>query len=377
MNELINPFISSDGALINSIFEWENQRSYYKEILTNILYGSVPSYDNQQLRYRILDSSFLYDGKAIKDHVALYLFNDDLPLEINIIRPAIEEKVPVIVWGIGFFRGNFEKCPIEYEVVCNRHFALATYNREQFAPDGPGECTLTKRYPGYSWGRIAQWAFLGSRVADYLETTGYLMKGGLIVTGHSRGGKTSICTGIYDERFSIVHANGSGCCGFGALEITGSRYGIGTGNCETIPEIYKSFPYWWCSDLSKYAETGKSLPVDAHIMRALIAPRIVISTEGDGDTWSNPYGTLVAWRAAQEVFDFVGASENNGIHYREGGHQFGPSDWKALIDFADYHLRDTGNAGEVVYFEKNWIENSDRFDWRNIKLHYSWGKNER
>ena len=61
----------------------------------------------------------------------------------------------------------------------------------------------------------------------------------------------------------------------------------------------------------------------------------MLSTEGTGDLWANPSGNQQAHLAAKEVFDFLGAPDKIGIHYRPGGHDQGAEDWAALLDFAD------------------------------------------
>ena len=48
-----------------------------------------------------------------------------------------------------------------------------------------------------------------------------------------------------------------------------------------------------------------------HFLRACIAPRPVITTEGLSDTWANPYGSQITWRAADEVYLFLGAAGKN------------------------------------------------------------------
>lgn len=123
------------------------------------------------------------------------------------------------------------------------------------------------------------------------------------------------------------------------------------------------------------------LPFDLHFAKALIAPRALISTDGLSDTWANTFGTQVTWRAAQEVFDFLGVPQNNALHMRDGAHKFQSLDWLAIVDFAD-----------SVFFGKEIQNNTVRFvetkeavpeqlkcalqkmDWRNDKLHYSWPK---
>ena len=113
------------------------------------------------------------------------------------------------------------------------------------------------------------------------------------------------------------------------MEFLGSRYGRGIGRCETLENVSQDMPYWWGKQVDTFVEQWNTFPLDSHILRALVAPRVLLTTEACGDTWSNPYGTLAAWRAAQEVFDFLECPENNGIQFRDGGHDFLKEDWEA------------------------------------------------
>jgi hypothetical protein len=38
------------------------------------------------------------------------------------------------------------------------------------------------------------------------------------------------------------------------------------------------------------------------------------------------------------VFDYLGATDRIGIHYRQGTHEQSHEDWQALIDFCDQAL---------------------------------------
>jgi hypothetical protein len=75
--------------------------------------------------------------------------------------------------------------------------------------------------------------------------------------------------------------------------------------------------------------------VDQHMVKALVAPRALLSTEALGDLWANPKGTQISHLAAKEVYDFLGAGDHLAIHFREGGHEQNLNDWKTLLDFAD------------------------------------------
>ncbi|MBW7864800.1 MAG: hypothetical protein H3C30_10365 [Candidatus Hydrogenedentes bacterium] len=91
-------------------------------------------------------------------------------------------------------------------------------------------------------------------------------------------------------------------------------------------------------DFRDYAGKEAHLPFDQHFMRALIAPRPVLSTDGERDAWANPVGTQLNYLAAQPVYDFLGVSERNGIHFRPGGHDHNEIDYRALLDFADWQF---------------------------------------
>ena len=104
----------------------------------------------------------------------------------------------------------------------------------------------------------------------------------------------------------------------------------------THPARFKS---WFHKHFGRFADQEGRLPFDQHFMRALVAPRPVLSTDGRKDLWANPRGTQAAWMAAQPVYDFLGASQNNMIHFREGGHDQLPEDFAILLDFADLHFR--------------------------------------
>ena len=92
------------------------------------------------------------------------------------------------------------------------------------------------------------------------------------------------------------------------------------------------------------------LPFDMHFAKALIAPRALITTDGLGDVWANTFGTQVTWRAAQEVFDFLGVPEKNALHFREGKHEFQAADWIAIVDFCDEMFFGKTSANNIVSF---------------------------
>ena len=317
VHELPDPFCRPDGSRIAGAEEWPEQREYLKAMLSHYMYGQIPPAP-EQVRGEIVSSKRLYEGRAIEDTVRLTFCpgegKEQLAMHVRVTRPAITGKVPVITWNQG--EGG-SPCPIEEQLVCDREYAIAEFNREELAPDsrklfkGP----LAAAYPEYDWGAIAMWGWCHSRVIDYLEQTDYADPEKMVATGHSRGGKAALCAAIYDERIALCAANGSGCGGAGCFRYLGSSRGEGTGLCETAKGIAKMFPYWWNPRFRKI-KNCECFPFDLPFVRALIAPRAVITTDGLGDTWSNPYGTRLTHQAAGEVFRFLGVEEKNALHMR-------------------------------------------------------------
>jgi len=128
--------------------------------------------------------------------------------------------------------------------------------------------------------------------------------------------------------------NGSGCGGAGCFRVMGP-------NSETLELITspKRFKSWFQQDFGKYGNREDELPFDQHFVKALVAPRLLLSTDALGDLWANPLGTQATYLAAQPVFDLLGAPANNALHFREGGHDQTAEDYAALLDFADLQFR--------------------------------------
>ncbi|MEG2021842.1 MAG: hypothetical protein RR087_08695 [Oscillospiraceae bacterium] len=407
IHELPDPFIKPDGNRVQNKSEWPQQRAYLKAMLEHYFYGSIPPPPKHTVG-EVLFSRPVYGGKAIAETVRI-TFDNNISFNADIIRPCKEGKVPVITWNQ--FKGRHGS-PAEEDIVCNRGYAIAEFDKEQLAADSGAAFSgpLAKAYPEYGWGTIAMWSWGHSRIADYLATTDYADMNKLVATGHSRGGKVAMCAAIFDERFAVCAANGSGCGGAGCLRFLGGRLGEGTALCETAGSIMDAFPFWFADEFGRYGARSTEychancnemsgdlqaaakmfsgfkvgttkdedkLPFDLHFLRALIAPRALITTDGLSDAWANTFGTQITWRAAQEVFNFLDVPGNNAMCFRDGPHEYQLTDWATVADFCDMVFFDKKPKTNIVMFEAPTAQSPQAklmsmMDWRKDKLHYTW-----
>ena len=214
------------------------------------------------------------------------------------------------------------------------------------------------------WGALRAWGWGASRALDYLESEKAVNAKQVGIEGVSRYGKAALVTMAFDSRFAVVLIGSSG---EGGAKLHRRNWG------EAVENLTGSGEYHWmagnflkygASDATFGSKTAADLPVDAHELLALCAPRLTFISYGvpeKGDAkWLDHQGSFMAAVAAEPVFRLLGAKDlgvkedyhtakmppvNVGLldgqlawRQHDGGHTDAPN-WKYFIPWADKFLQ--------------------------------------
>lgn len=366
--------VSQNGKLITNVEDWRTiRRPELLELFRTHVYGRNAVDRPKDLTFDITSTvTNAMDGAATRKLV-----------DINFSGPHGKGTIHLVL-----FIPNNRKAPAPaFLLICNR-------SRKNIDPDRvtknefwPAEQLIAKGYaaagiyvgdmdpdkddgfkdgvhgifdnypdgkrPADAWGTIAAWAWGASRAMDYFETDPDIDAKRVALVGHSRGGKTALWCGAQDERFGMIISNESGSTG-AAL----ARNKIG----ESIKQINDQFPHWFNQNYKNFNGKEAELPVDQHMLIALIAPRPVYVASAIGDQWSDPGNEFRACVFAQPAWKLYGLPgfptermepDFNpvqggmiGYHQREGEHNLKLEDWNHFIEFASQHM--TGNSAAPV-----------------------------
>jgi hypothetical protein len=354
--------VAADGSEITSDEDWKKiRRPEILELFRQHMYGRVPNTPYQKdfkvvheestamngvATLKQIDIIITAAGKSITIHLVLFVPNTvskPVPTFLLICNRSPEDIDPTR-------KSKSEFWPAEEAIA--RGYGIAAFWNADVDPDkydgfrdGIHGLLDRESRPPDAWGTIAAWAWGASRCMDYFQTDKDVAHDKVGVIGHSRGGKAALWAGAEDERFAVVCSNESGCGG-AALSRRQNK------DKETVAKINKSFPHWFNEDFKSYNGREQALPLDQHMLIALIAPRAVCVASAENDLWADPRGEFMSVFLAGPVYRLFGKHglgdsldmpaigeprHGDGAHYhiREGKHNLTIVDWKCYLDFAD------------------------------------------
>jgi hypothetical protein len=206
----------------------------------------------------------------------------------------------------------------------------------RFSAHPSGNVRKMGNRPLHGCGERVAWAWRMRRMMDALAVQKEVDAKRVIFVGGSRGGQSVLLAAALDDRAAMVFC------------------------WQGIPRIrqynWPDRPEWFAPAVQLFEEKLNRLPVDLYCVAATLAPRPVLFSADRASSYGNYDAIKFAYPYIASAYRFLGAEVelkkdpgpgNSGIyskgplglHVRDGGHAWVLDDFKAMLDFADEHLK--------------------------------------
>ncbi len=378
---LPDPLVLNNGKPVKTAKDWwDKRRPEIVELFDREVYGRVPK-NVPKVNWEVISTTEGENGgvpivtKMLKGHVD----NSADPaikvdIDLMLATPAKATKPVPVIMQFGFLAmpggrgfagpagppgaGRGPTGPTWQQQVLDRGWGYAVIVPGSIQADNGAGLTQgiiglvnkgEHRKPD-DWGTLRAWAWGASRALDYFETDKAVDAKHVAVEGHSRYGKATIVAVAYDQRFWTGYVSSSG---EGGVKLNRRDWG------EIVENVTGNSEYhWMAGNFLKYAgpKTWGDLPVDAHELVAMCAPRPIFISGGatTGDGWVDAKGMFLAAAGAGPVYRLLGKKDlgttefppietalvDGDVAFRQhsSGHTDGPN-WPYFLDFAAKHLK--------------------------------------
>ena len=360
---------------------WKQRRPEIVEYFDREIYGRMPN-NVPKVEWKVTDVVRESNGEVpvVTKHLLGHVDNSSYPLigvdiQLTLTTPAsITGPVPVIMElqfvippGVRPPQTSTpppNPGPTWQQQVLSKGWGYAELIPTSIQPDNGAGLTqgiiglVNKGQPRKldDWGALRAWAWGASRALDYFETDKSVDTRRIGIEGHSRYGKATLIAMAYDPRFAVAYVSSSG---EGGAKLLRRNYGELVENLAATGEYH-----WMAGNFLKYAGplTWNDLPVDAHELIALCAPRpVFIGAGAEGDRWADAKGMFMAEVAAGPVYRLLGktglpTSESPaigtpliggdlGFCQHSGGHTPVPN-WPIFLSFAERYVNGPAQPGK-------------------------------
>ncbi|MFD0752160.1 acetylxylan esterase [Mucilaginibacter calamicampi] len=378
----------NDGKKVTKAAEWPKRRAEIVELFDREIYGRMPK-NVPKVTWRVYkDSDQVVNNipvnvKQLVGHVdnsSYPAINVDIQLTLTVPKSASKAVPVIMVYGgqdflaprpAGGFGGGFgppragapgagPAPKSAQQQILEKGWAYASLNPGTIQADnGAG---LTKGIIGLvnkgqfrkpdDWGALRAWAWGADRAIDYFESNKAVDAKKVAIEGHSRYGKGAIVALAYNPRMATAYVSSSGQ---GGAKILRRNFG------EVVENVTASSEYhWMAGNFLKYGSTlqWSDLPIDAHELIALCAPRPVFISGGkvakvNMDGWVDAPGMFMAANAAGPVYTLLGKKPmetkvfpkietmvDGDVAFRQhaAGHTDGPN-WPYFLTWADKYFK--------------------------------------
>jgi hypothetical protein len=353
---------------------WKKRRPEIVEDFDREVYGRTPN-NLPKVTWEVVSSSNEMNGdipvvtKKLLGHVDNSFYPSiNVDIQLTLSTPAnAKAPVPVIMeFGFMFPPGftpprdtSRNALPSWQQQVLQKGWGYAIIIPTSVQADNGAGLTQGiiglvnkgQRRKADDWGALKAWAWSASKALDYLETSKAVDAKHVAIEGLSRYGKAALVAMAYDQRFAIGFIGSSGA---GGAKILRRVFG------EQVENLASSGEYhWFAPNFIKYAGplTPNDLPVDAHELIALCAPRPVFISVGSPAVegqWIDARGMFVGGVHAGAVYKLLGKEDlgtsemppittalvDGEIAWRQhgGGHTTGPN-WPTFLQYAERYFK--------------------------------------
>ena len=376
--ELVPPYVlpklleTAEGNLVTTSKEWINiRRPQILSLFSHLIYGRVPVPAHPlEISSDIIESDINFlNGLATRKKVRLTFENvkGKANMVILVYTPNNASAAVPAFMQLNFDGPDSDKMQLDpdqsgklksgipIKEILEQGFGLVSVFQKDLIDHNEAEFRNTihqlffdvgQSFPkGHEWGVLATISWSASRALDYLGGNDEIDANRVAIIGHSKLGKSTLWAAAQDQRFALAISVQSGCAG---AALWRRKYG------ETLAKM-SIFPHWLCTNARKFIHQEDDLPVDQHMLLALIAPRPVYVASAFDDHWADPRGEYLSAYHASKVYHLLGRKgltnmnspslnapiigQEVGYHIRPGGHSVNDYDWYQFLQFAKHHLK--------------------------------------
>jgi hypothetical protein len=299
---------------------WAERRGELLRLVEDNWVGRIPEVVSQ---FRVVWSKDKIDGPAgtVAEHWVGQVIAPDggmgPTVDARITFPARAQGVPAFieytyVWPGGRVPnfGGGPPPPDSVQTALDHGFAHVAYRPQMLQSDSGATMQQgiigLARWPReqYDWGALRAWSWGASQLREELARDPRINGQRISLAGHSRFGKGVLVAAAFDLAFADADVSSSGA---GGAKLMRRDFGERWENLAGSGEFH-----WFTPNVMAYArgdQTTANLPIDAHTLIALRAPRPLFVTSGmasKGDSWVDPTGMWMAVRAAEPAWGLFG-----------------------------------------------------------------------
>lgn len=337
-NKLPDPFTKFDGTRMSSRSEWPCRRQELWKLAERYMYGEKPM--NPESVTGTVTSSKITVTVSDKGKSVTFSVNVSLPTGGSGPYPAII--------GLG---GGFFGFPLNETVVKGEGVATILYDPYEIGSESTSRTNKTGAfYDLYGnrskTGLLMAWAWGVSRIIDVIEQSGGdIIKADAIgVSGCSRFGKGAFAIGVFDQRIALTIPFESGS---GGVPIYRGLSGEGA---QSASSAYGE-TYWLGDDFQPFTNNTNGLPLDAHELVAMVAPRGLLILDNPHIANLGPKSAHVSALGGAEVYKALGVGGNIAYisNVTDGGHCGWRNEFATpLKNSIARHLKKSDNAPDGV-----------------------------